>query len=33
LWHVRAEYLYSEQDLEGLGTEYQFLRAGLTTKF
>ena len=33
LWHVRAEYLYSEQDLQGLGTEYQFLRAGLTTKF
>lgn len=33
LWHLRAEYLYSEQDLQGLGTEYQFLRAGLTSKF
>jgi opacity protein-like surface antigen len=33
LWHVRAEYLYSEQDLLGFGTEYQYLRAGLTSKF
>jgi opacity protein-like surface antigen len=32
-WHVRAEYMYSEQDLQGLGTEYQILRAGITTKF
>ncbi|MDP4822812.1 MAG: porin family protein [Aestuariivirgaceae bacterium] len=33
MWHLRAEYLYSEQDLQGLDSEVEFLRAGLTTKF
>lgn len=31
--HLRAEYLYSEHELDGLTLDYDYLRAGLTTKF
>lgn len=31
--NLRAEYLYSEQDLDGFDASFEFLRAGLTTKF